>query len=325
MQHSAFFTTTLKTFITPWTNEAQTAFAPLNDYSATAIGIIRDRRNFKEILTSDVIYVGVNQNPGYSRDDNLHYEALEESGDNLGLMSVLAPRFQDDLNNSLMRSEAAGIITTRAAGKAFFSGGTNRRMFRFLAINYLCRDLEALTDNTRSLDRIRQDISRSPGGDSEIFLNTCAGCHTGMDPMAGAFAYFEWEPNENDPELGRVVHTRGLVQDKFLINANTFPFGYATIDDRWDNYWLEGTNSVLGWRSTESGGYGPNSLGEQIAESEAFSRCQVEKVFNQICFRPPSDLADRQEVETIRQDFEANDYDLLNVFADVAAYCTEGL
>jgi hypothetical protein len=325
MQHRAFFNSTLKTYVTPWTNEEQTVFAPLNDYSATVIGIIRDRRSFKEVLTGDVIYVGANQTPAYSRDDNFHYEALEESGDDLSLMSVLEPRFQDQLNNSIMRSEAAGVMTTRAAGKAFFRAGTNRRMIRFLAINYLCRDMEALTDNTRPPDRIRQDVSRSPGGDSEIFLNTCAGCHTGMDPLAGAFAFFEWEPVEDEPELGRVVHTRGVVQTKYLINGNTFPFGHETVDDRWDNYWRTGTNSVLGWRSAETGGFGPNSLGHQIADSETFSRCQVEKVFEQVCFKPPSDLTDRQEVEAIRLDFEANDHDLMDVFADVAAYCTEGL
>ena len=37
-----FYRVTLKNFITPWTNEEQTVFAPLNDYTATLIGIVRD-------------------------------------------------------------------------------------------------------------------------------------------------------------------------------------------------------------------------------------------------------------------------------------------
>ena len=41
-------------------------------------------------------------------------------------------------------------------------------------------------------DRIRQDVSRSPGGDSRVFLNSCIGCHSGMDPMAQAFAYYNF-------------------------------------------------------------------------------------------------------------------------------------
>ena len=38
----AFYTITLKNFATPWTNRDQTVFAPLNDYTATVIGMVRD-------------------------------------------------------------------------------------------------------------------------------------------------------------------------------------------------------------------------------------------------------------------------------------------
>ncbi len=318
-----FYNTVLKNWITPWTNEDMTVYAPLNDYTATVIGIIRDRRDFREVLNGDVIYVGRNITPGYSFSSNDHYETMEADGEDLSDPNVLEMRTQSGLATNWLRSdEAAGVTTTRQAGKEFFKDGTNRAMFRFTAINYLCRDMEGLQDNTLSNDRIRQDVTRSPGGDSQIFLNTCSGCHTGMDPFAGAYAYFNWV---GDEDTGRVEYTRGDVQDKYLINANVFPFGYATTDDHWENYWIEGANSILGWRSTSNQGFGPQSMGDQIANSEAFSRCQVEKVFEQVCFRPPSDLDDRTEVETIRQDFETGGYDLLDVFADVATYCTEDL
>ena len=39
----SFYNVTLKNFATPWTNEAQDVFAPLNDYSATVIGHPRRR------------------------------------------------------------------------------------------------------------------------------------------------------------------------------------------------------------------------------------------------------------------------------------------
>jgi hypothetical protein len=83
----------------------------------------------------------------------------------------------------------AGVMTTRAAARAFFIDGTNRAMFRFTLMNHMCNDLEQVKDITRVPDRIRQDVSRSPGGDSRIFLNNCLGCHAGMDPLAGAYAY----------------------------------------------------------------------------------------------------------------------------------------
>ncbi len=323
MQDSNFYNTVLKNFVAPWTNVDKSVFVPLNDYTATVIGIIRDRRSFKEVLTGDIIYVGRTQQPGYSFSSNAHYEALEASGADLSDPNVLERQLQSELASDWLRSdEAAGVMTTRAAGREFFKDGTNRRMFRFTMINHLCRDLDGLMDTALSNDRIRQDVTRSPGGDSRIFLNTCSGCHTGMDPFTGAFAYFDWVGEQDD---GRVEYTRGDVQDKYLINANTFPSGYITDDDQWENYWLTGSNSIFGWRTAETTGFGPQSFGQQIADSEGFSRCQVEKVFEQVCFKPPSDLDDRTEVEQIREDFETAGYDLMDVFADVAVYCTEGL
>ncbi len=208
------------------------------------------------------------------------------------------------------------MITTRAAAEAFFSAGTNRRMWRFLSINHLCRDLEDVADITRPVDRIRQDVSRSPGGDSSIFHNSCTGCHSGMDPLAGAFAYFEF-----DMDQGRMIYTPGQVQPKNLINANTFPFGYITVDDRWDNFWRVGPNSGLGWRAPEAGGYGPKGLGTEVAASRAFSVCQVQKVFEHVCFRPPGDDDDVTEIYRIADVFETENYSMKRVFAETALFC----
>jgi hypothetical protein len=137
-----------------------------------------------------------------------------------------------------------------------------------------------------------------------------------MDAVAGAFAYFEWDATQL-----RVVHTPGIVAPKYLINANTFPFGFVTIDNRWDNYWREGTHANLEWRGPNAGGFGAKSLGEEVAASRAFSVCQVEKVFQHVCFRPPNDDADAAEVERIADVFEAESYSLRRVFAEVGAFC----
>ena len=42
MNNKAFYNITLKNFATPWSNRERTLFAPLNDYTATVIGMIRD-------------------------------------------------------------------------------------------------------------------------------------------------------------------------------------------------------------------------------------------------------------------------------------------
>jgi hypothetical protein len=322
MEQRSFYTVVLRNFITPWTNQERTVFADLNDYTATVIGIIRDERDFREVLTGDILYVGDSTNPavanvGYSHTSNEHYRQLGANRVDLSDETLFFRTEQSTRPGAQIASEdTAGVLTTRAAGMAFFSAGTNRRMLRFTAINHLCRDLEELKDVSRPADRIRQDISRSPGGDSALFHQQCVGCHSGMDPLAGAFAYFEW-----DADAGRVVYTDGQVQGKHLINANTFPGGYITVDDRWDNFWRSGPNAALGWRGPETGGYGIKGFGREVAESRAFAVCQTQKVFEQVCFRPPRDSDDATAIETIATAFEDSGYRMKTVFAQVAVYC----
>ena len=319
MQNRYFYSSSLKNFVTPWTNVDQSVFAELNDYTATVIGMIRDDVPFDQVLSADLVYVGAPGvvGPGYSHTNNDHYRELEAARVNLGDSTKLVAVMQSTLPGAVLAAgEAAGVITTRAAGEAFFSAGTNRRMWRFTTMNFLCRDMEQLKDVSRPTDRIRQDVSRSPGGDSSVFHNHCTGCHSGMDPMAGAYAYYEW-----DATSGRVVFSRGQVQPKYLINANTFPFGYVTTDDRWDNYWRSGPISLLGWRGTEAGGFGAKSLGREVAASRAFSVCQVEKAFKHTCFRPVGSPDDRIAVEQIANRFETQGYSMKRVLAETAAYC----
>ncbi|MGB5260089.1 MAG: hypothetical protein WBO34_06130 [Gammaproteobacteria bacterium] len=318
MANSAFYNVTLKNFATPWTNRDQTVFAPLNDYTATVIGMIRDDVPFNALLSADLVYTGSGPGiPAYSMTDNAHYAALENQG--VDLMANLAPVAQSQVT-TLLPGETAGIMTTRAAAEAFFVAGTNRAMFRFTLLNHLCNDLEQVKDTSRPTDRIRQDISRSPGGDSRIFLNSCVGCHSGMDPMAQAFAYYNF--NENN---GSLEYTPGIVQPKYFINADTFKYGYVTPDDRWDNYWRSGQNSLLGWATAGAGGTGSGngakSLGDELANSRAFASCQVKKVFKAVCLHEPGNATDRNKVETITDNFIANNYSMKSVFAETAVYC----
>jgi hypothetical protein len=319
MSNPIFYTSSLKNFATPWTNQAQTVFADLNDYTAIVIGVVRDDLPFTEVLSADIAYVG---GPGvvasaYSPSDNTHYQQLEQSLVDLSNPTRFVRTTQSGLPGSMLSpGDTAGVLTTRAAGQAFFSAGTNRRMWRFTAMNYLCRDMEALNDITRPSDRVRQDVTRSPGGDSRVFLNTCVGCHSGMDGLAGAYAYYEWDEN-----AGRVVYTPGTVSGKHLINATVFPGGWITRDDSWVNYWRSGPNAILGWRGTGGSGNGMKSLGQEVAASRAFSECQVQKVFQRVCLRPPSSPADRAEVTRIADVFEAQNYSLRRVFGEAAVYC----
>lgn len=315
MQNSAFYNVTLKNFATPWTNKDQTVFSSLNDYTAMVIGIIRDDEPFNTVLSADVLYIGSSSGlPAYSMSNNNHYQALEDQG--IDLTTDLVKTTQSGLT-TLPASATAGVMTTRAGAEAFFFAGTNRAMFRFTMLNHLCKDLEQVKDITRAPDRIRQDVSRSPGGDSRIFLNSCIGCHSGMDGLAGAFAYYEWDDNTS-----QLIYTPGTVQGKHLINADNFKYGYVTTDDSWTNYWRNGQNALLGWDDLLPGtGNGAKSLGQELANTDAFAECQVTKVFRTVCLREPGNASDRTQVTQMASNFKANGYKMKQVFAEAAVYC----
>jgi hypothetical protein len=313
-----FYTVTLKNFAAPWTNRDQSPFVPLNDYTALVIGLVKDDESFDQILYADALYVAPDVSPPASATSNAHFEALEQAMQDAGFDP------ETDLQRTTQSSlypvpgnATAGAMTTRAAAESFFIAGTNRAMFRFTLVNHMCMDLEQVQDTSLVPDRIRQDVSRSPGGDSRVFMNNCIGCHTGMDPLTQAFAYYDF-----DPTTGSIEYTDGVVQPKYFNNAETFADGFVTPDDSWDNYWREGRNALLGWDPTlPASGQGAKSMGRELAASDAFAQCQVEKVFEAVCLRPPTDSADRAQVTTMAASFKNGGYNLRNVFAESAVYC----
>jgi hypothetical protein len=317
IENPNFYNVTLKNWATPWTNEEMTPFAPLNDYTATVIGMVRDEVPFNQLLSADIIYVGSNT-PAYSNDNNAHYEAMEEQG--LNLKEELRRATQSSVTG-LPPEGTAGVITTRAAARAFFVDGTNRAMFSFTMLNHLCRDLEQIKDPTRPHDRVRQDVARSPGGDSRVFFNNCVGCHAGMEPLTQAYAYYGYDYPEEDMEAGHISYTPGEVQHKYQINTGVFKDGFATPNDHWDNYWRQGPNAALGWDTSLPGsGDGAKTQGQELANSQAFAECQVTKAFEAICLRPPVDSADRSKISEITTNFKSG-YNMKQVFAETAVYC----
>jgi len=314
-QAPTFYNVTLKNLVIPWTNRDQTVFAPLNDYAATVIGMARDDVPFNTALSADILYV-VNA-PGLpppSNSSNSHYATAEATGVDL---STALKQTTQSATYGTPTAATAGLITTYGAQSAFFINGTNRAMFRFTMINHFCNDMQTLMDTTRPTDRIRQDVARSPGGDSRVYLNTCVGCHSGMDPMAQAFAYYNFNATTKQME-----YTPGQVQPKYLINSTNFPFGFVTPDDSWSNRWRAGANASLGWDATLPGsGAGAKSLGQELASSDAFAQCQVTKVFQAVCFRAPNSAADQATVATIKASFKSGGYKLKQVFQLSAAAC----
>ena len=318
MENKYFYNVTLKNFAAPWTNRDQSVFVPLNDYIATVIGMVRDDVDFSTLLSANLAYVGrsgiVAAAP--AANDNTHFEQLEANNVDLGNINDFVPVAQSSILG-IPAAATAGVMTTRAASEAFFVAGTNRAMFRFTLLNHMCYDMEQMLDTKLPPDWIRQDVSRSPGGDSRLFLNNCIGCHSGMDPLAGAYAYYNY-----NQESGALEYTPGSVQPKYFNNDLNFPQGFRTVDDSWENRWRQGQNAYLGFDGSLPGrGNGAKSLGEELGNSQAFAACQVRKVFRAVCLRDPENAADRAAVATITGTFRSSGYRVKQVFADAAVHC----
>ncbi|HTT05094.1 MAG TPA: hypothetical protein VMF64_07370 [Steroidobacteraceae bacterium] len=326
----AFYNVTIRNFAQPMSNKPQSLFVPLNDYTATIIGMVRDNMPFNTVLSQDVIYVGdpskVSGLPAYAYNNDNQYEYMDNA--NADLAAVLMAQTQSSVTG-IPSAATAGVLTTYAGASAYFYAGTNRAMVRFTMMDYLCDDLQTIEDTSRPPDRIRQDPSRSPGGDSRTFLTQCIGCHSGMDALAGAFAYYNFVPT-CDPATGcpafnipgQMVYTPGQVQQKYAINTGNFPQGYVTTDDSWINHWRQGPNSLLGWSSSLPGsGNGAKAFGQELENTQQFATCQVQKAFQAMCLRPPSNAADRAEVSQITSDFVSGNYNLKTAFAESAVYC----
>ena len=314
----SFYNTTVRELATPWTNRDRSVYADLNDSTATVIGMVRDDVPFDQVLSGDIVYVGSTAATAvtYSQTNNDHYLALQNNRVDLSNAANLVRQTQSSLpGEPFTAAETAGIMTTRGFASAFLVAGTNRAAVRFASLNLMCMDMEDFRDVTAWPDRIRQDVSRSPGGDSNLFLNDCLGCHAGLDGLAGAFAFYDY-----DATAGKLNYTGTAVQPKFLKDASTFPFGHITTGDSWINYWRTGPNTFVGWHGPGSGS-GAKSLGLELAQTRQFSECQVKNVFKKVCYRAPNGAADLQAVQTIANSFEANNRSLKRAFAETAVYC----
>lgn len=339
MNNKNFLNVTVKNMVIPWTNKDQTVFFPLNDAAATIIGYVRDGTDFRRILFANDIYIGNDGSlPTYSNSNNNHYAQMEHR--NLDLRTTLVRQDQDTTIGQPLAA-VAGVMTTRASARAFFYAGTNRAMFRATILNYLCNDLEQYKDITRNPNHIRQDVSRSPGGDSSIFLNNCVGCHAGMDGMAGAFAYHQWgpavyDPNDTNPDDesmtyvttpftydidGRPITTPSRVTPKHVQNPSNFIYGHITSDDSWINYWRTGVNAKFGWASNNPQapvtGNGAASLGQELANTTEFARCQVTKVYRHVCHMDPTETT----LQTITTAFTGSTYNMQTVYRESVKDC----
>lgn len=337
--NQGFYNVTLKNFFTPMTNEDGTQFAPLNDMSALLIGATRDEIDFFRVFWDNIMYqfdgtlTGANNDryyledldvtvPKYNRTKNDMYEAAEEGLVPLGNTEYFVLT-QQNTYTTLDAAAIAGIFSTRGWAAAYYTAGTNRASFAFFAKNFLCRELEQLSDTSTPDFRVRRDIDRSPGGSSDTYKTYCVGCHAGQDALGGAFAYYDFVDgamrySAHDVTIDGQNQVVGPVAPK--INANNlFPDGKITTSDSWINLWTTGQNEYIGWGSQQAGN-GAKELGKMLAETKQVRECLSEQVFETVCHRKPLSDDDKSLIRSLAKQFD-KDRNMKNVFINAAIAC----
>ncbi len=161
-------------------------------------------------------------------------------------------------------------------------------------------------------------MSRSPGGDARLFLNNCVGCHSGMDPMAQAFAYYTY-----DEAQGRMVYTGGNVQPKYFNNDTTFAFGFRTPDDAGRTAGAQATTRCSAGMPVAAG-FGQR---RQVARRGVRRQRRVRHLPGRegVPHRLPARAAGRRRTATrspsMTSSFRSSGYRLKQAFADAATYC----
>jgi hypothetical protein len=276
------------------------------------MGMTRDDVPFDEALYGDIVYtIDDDTLPEYSRNNNDHYQDGSEDGKEF--FEKLVRRKQSEVSG-LSPQVASGLFTTRGFAAAYYVAGTNRAALRFSMMNFMCRDMEQLSDISRHDYRVRQDVDRAPGGDPATYKSKCVGCHAGMDALAGAFAYMDFDDD------GRFIYNPLRPRSKFTVNNNTFKDGFVTEDNTWINLWVDGPNSVLGWRGAATG-KGVKSYGSMLAATEQFSSCMAEQALKVTCRPDENDPNYKTAVKHLAQNFEQGGYNLKHLFVKSALTC----
>ncbi len=372
-----FINTTVKAWAAPMSNVSAQASVEFNDFTATIVGLVRDEAPLDQMMWDDVTYVGNRANllavvgnpisvpqPAYYRND--HWRQLELKGVDLNDPSLFERALQSSLSDArgaaLLPEQTMGVMTSHASAEAFLQAGTNRRMVRFMLIDFMCVDMEQLHDTTLSDFMVRRDVPRNAGGDSRTYINTCAGCHAGMDPLANAFNLYDTFTvvgGMQEPlgimvkyDSAKVQNIPGLPQNKaetmveqankVTRNYQNYPEGFRPRQqdgniERWVNQWTVGQNSFLGFRTPAKQvgepdsdvpninmGNGIKSLGRVFGATTQFSRCMAQRAYSSVCNRKaPYSQKEIGLFANLAESFDNQGRSGKALFVDSAVACIE--
>ncbi len=337
--HPGFLNNTVKHMALQMSTRDETLLTPLNDFTATIIGVVRDGTDARELLTGNFTYqadptripTGITVRSNGTTDiaqSNNHYADMDRRDIDLGvvLRKVSPQILQSTVTRGLVPNpDPAGLITTRTFLSEHAVAGTNRRPVEYMFREFLCTPLSGVADITASDNRAGRDVTRFPGGSNLTYETTCKGCHTQHDAMRGAFAKWDFPANVainlNAEPAGSNVNgfTNGVVA-KMNRNSTEFPFGYVTTNTSWINNTTGASNmSMIGWRGAYQMGSDVKSLAAAFANSERFSQCMVKRVYDTVCSSGFDIAAALPYTKDIATRFEQSGYNMKQLFSIVAA------
>ncbi len=318
VQNRGFLECTVKQWCLVQTNADRSFDVKLNDYCATVIGAVRDEKAFGDLLSSDIIYVADPNKysgtdlPPYDPANNRQYEFIESRG--LNLADLLIEKKQSEVSGI---AQTSGLLTSRAFAEAYLSAGTNRRAVRYSMVNYLCNDLEQMSDTSRPDAMVARDVERAPGGDASTYNNRCKGCHAGQDFFRGAWAFYDY-----DVTAMKIKYTPGVVAEKYNINGDSFPSGHITVDDKWSNNWTVGQNARFGWPEDIKSGNGVASFGQMIAKTAGFNACIAKRTYKSVCASEGETESEKKIISELASDFKSSNQNLKTLFVKTALRCS---
>lgn len=247
---SDFLNVQIKNLSLKLSNKDESVKVPFNDFSALIVGVVRDGKDFREILTADYFYdvKGVaNETDQRTRMFNqANYTPVETSYMNLQTALVQQPRqkmvksawstpyLQSEKGYELVtldnNPEPAGVFTTRTFAERNLSGGTNRRAVEFSLKQFLCVSMAEAADSSASDQYVGRDVERFPAGDHNKYLTSCKSCHSVMDGMRGAFAKMDYTNFTTGGATGTYSQMNGDFFNQHGIQAeyNTYSTNYIT-------------------------------------------------------------------------------------------------
>ena len=335
---SDFINLTARAFCQPMSTRSERPDVPMNEFTASCMGAIRDDRPATELLAGNFYYEFDRTKSPYDTSvtdyfqRNQHYETTEgQEVNGFDFAQFLVrregqqvPKLPADrysvqpITETVPQPEPAGLLTTHTWSREHAEGGTNRRLVEYAFREFLCKPIGEFADTSAPDHWIGRDVSRAPGGNPQIFQSSCRGCHALLDGMRGAFAYTSWgfrgQVSQKPPAAATLE-----VGEKYARNSDVYPNGYATRDSSWENLATTGTNAeFFGWRGATKG-VGMSEFGQMLARSRAFSRCMVVRVVQTVCLRPTTFEDEQALLAPEAEKFETDGYNLRRLFARVAA------